>query len=385
VSEETKGESLFTGSQAVAFVPINGREQAWDKLYQRGIEYMKNFVYFALIIALALLTIFAGGLYDAGSFSSQRPIGKITIYTSMYEDVIRSLDATLKKQFPNCKIQFFYGGTSQIQARIATEQGTGKLGCDILLAAEPSYSLELKEKGLLHRHISAEAGNLAFGYDREGYWYPVRVSVMVLAYNPEKNARNSVPDSFFDFANNSGLSGAVSMANPLVSGSAMAAAAALMDKYGYGYFEALGKQGVMIESSSTALTKLETGEYKVIMALEESVLQKRQKESSKLEIIYPIDGAVIIPSTIMTIAGKWSANNNTKSAEIITDWFLSPQGQKAIVAGWMHSVRKDFEPPYGSIPTNRILTGSIPANWESIFRQREDIQIKFEELVTYKR
>jgi len=343
-------------------------------------------LYFAIILALAFLTIFAGGRHDVDSFSIRRPVGKLTIYTSMYEGVIKSLDETLKKQFPDCEIKFFYGGNSQIQARIATEQGTGKLGCDILLVAEPSYSLELKQKGLLHRYISGEADNLAFGYDREGYWYPVRVSAMVLAYNPEKNARAGVPHSFFDFAYNSSFRGAVSMGNPLVSGATLAAISALKDKYGYGYFEALGRQNITIESSSTALTKLETGEYKAVMALEESVLKKRQEESSKLEVIYPTDGTVIIPSTIMTIAGKWSANNNIKAAEIITDWFLSPQGQNAIVAGWMHSVRKDFEViPYASIPVGRMMTDGMPLNWESIFRQREDIQIKFEELVTYGR
>jgi iron(III) transport system substrate-binding protein len=347
---------------------------------------MKKFAYFAVILALAILTVFAGGGHDADLFSSRRPVGKLTIYTSMSEGVIKSLDAVLKKQFPDCEIKFFYGGTSQIQARIATEQGTGKLGCDILLVAEPSYSLELKGKGLLHRYISGEAGNLAFSYDRDGYWYPVRVSAMVLAYNPEKNAKTCVPNSFFDFANNPGFRGALSMGNPLVSGTALVAVAALTDKYGYGYFDALGKQKIAIESSSTALTKLETGEYKAVMTLEESVLQKRQEESSKLEVIYPTDGAVIIPSTIMTIADKWSANNNTRSAEIITDWFLSPYGQNAIVDGWMHSVRKDFEVvPYASMPVGRMLTDSMPLNWEKIFRQREDIQVKFEELVNYRR
>jgi iron(III) transport system substrate-binding protein len=342
---------------------------------------MKKIGYFALILVLAILTIFARGQHDAGKFSANKPVGKITIYTSMYEDVVRSLNEALKKQFPNCKIDFFYGGTSQIQARIATEQGTGKLGCDILLAGEPSYSLELKEKGLLHRHISAEAGNLAFSYDREGCWYPVKASVMVLAYNHENNSRDSVPNSFFDFANNSVFKGAVSMGNPLISGPAMAAAAALRDKYGYGYFEALGKQNVMIESSSTAMAKLETGERKAIMVLEESILRKGQEESSKLEIIYPADGAIIIPSTIMIIAERWSANNNTRAAEIITDWFLSPQGQKVIAAGRMHSVRKNFESiPCDSIPAGQMQT--LPLNWESIFRQREDIQVRFEEAVS---
>jgi iron(III) transport system substrate-binding protein len=332
------------------------------------------------------LTVFAGGRHDANLFSLRRPVGKLTIYTPMYEEVIKSLDEALKKQFPDCKIKFVYGGTSQIQARIATEQGAGKLGCDILLAAELSYSLELKEKGLLHRYISGEAGNLSFGYDREGYWYPVMVSAMVLAYNPEKNDRNSVPNSFFDFANNSGFKGAISMCNPLTSGTTMIAAAALKNKYGYGYFEALGRQKVAIESSLTAMTKLETGEYKAIMALEESVLKKRQEESSKLEVIYPDDGAIVIPSAIMIIADKWSANNNTEAAEIITDWFLSPQGQNAIVTGWPHSVRKDSEAiPYASVPAGRMLTDSMLLNWESFFRQREDIQLKFEELVTYRR
>jgi iron(III) transport system substrate-binding protein len=322
--------------------------------------------------------VFAKGRRDAS------PTSKITIYTSIYEDVIKSLDEVLKKQFPNYEIEFIYGGTGQIQAKVAAEQVAGKLGCDILLVAEPSYSLELKEKGMLHRYISGEAGNLAFDYDREGYWYPVRVSNMVLAYNPEKNNKDSVPNSFYDFAHNTRVK--ESMSNPLTSGTTLAAVAVLREKYDYSYFEALGKQNVKIESSASALTKLETGEYQVIMVLEESVLKKRQEEASKLEVIYPSDGTIIIPSTIMTIADKWSAHNNTKIAEIITDWFLSPAGQNAIVAGWMHSVRKDFDKiPYDSIPTSRIQSNSMPLNWENCFRQREEIQARFEEFVTNRR
>jgi len=334
------------------------------------------------MLALAAAAVFAGG----GGDKSRGPNGKITIYTSMYEDVIKSVGAALKKQFPNCEIELVYGGTGQLQAKIAAEQKSGKLGCDMLLVAGPSYSLELKEKKMLHHYISAEAENLAFDYDKEGYWYPVRISNMVLAYNPAKNNKNSVPNSFNDFANNASVKGAISMNNPLISGTTMAAVAALKDKYGYGYFDALGKQNVKIEYGAAALTKLETGEYKVVMILEESVLKKRQEEKSKLEVIYPTDGTIIIPSTIMTIADKWSAHNNTKTAEIITDWFLGPAGQKAIIAGWMHSARKDFDAiPYDSIPTGQIQANSMPLDWENAFRQRDEILNKFEDSVTARR
>ena len=71
--------------------------------------------------------------------------GKIVIYTSMYEDVIDAVSKKLKTQFPHLEAEFFYGGTGKIQAKIAAEKDSGKLGCDMMMVAEPAYSLELKE------------------------------------------------------------------------------------------------------------------------------------------------------------------------------------------------------------------------------------------------
>ena len=110
------------------------------------------------------------------------------------------------------------------------------------------------------------------------------------------------------------------MSNPLTSGTAMAAVTALKDKYGYEYFEALGNQGTMVESGSVAAGKLETGECDVIMILEESILKMREEDDSQLEVIYPTDGTIVIPSTIMTIADGKNANNNLAACQAITDW-----------------------------------------------------------------
>ncbi|MCL2804371.1 MAG: extracellular solute-binding protein [Treponema sp.] len=335
---------------------------------------MKKIICILIILAFAIPLAFASGSKD------KKPSGKITIYTSMYEYVTEAVKADLQKRFPGCTIEFVYGGTGVLQARIASEQASGRLGCDILMVAEPAYSLELKEKGMLHPFISSERSSLAFDYDPEGCWYPVRISNMVLAFNPARNARNTVPNSFYDFAHNTGARGAISMRNPLVSGTTMATVTALRDKYGHGYFDALGSQRVKIDyGSDETLSKLESGECRVAMILEESILRIRQVNNSRLEIIYPTDGVVVIPSTIMIINNKWSANKNTSAAEAITNWFLGEEGQNAIVNGWMHSVRADFPRiPNGSIPTEEILANSIPVIWDNIFRQKEDIRSRFE-------
>ncbi len=309
--------------------------------------------------------------------------GKVVIYTSMYEDIVDEMGKVMKEKFPNVEVEFFQGGSGTIQSKIAAEMESGKMGCDILMVAEPSYSLELKEEGLLHPYIYPEADKLAFEYDKEGYWYPVRTLNMVLAYNPELTDKASIPNTMKDFAFNTDMKGQLSMSNPLTSGTAYSTVVALLDKYGEDYFKALGEQNVAVESGSVALTKLETGECKEIMILEESVLKKREEEDSALEIIYPEDGCVLIPSTIMIIDENHSANNNIAACEAIEEFYLSLEGQKQIVKGWMNGVRSDFtEVPYDGRPIKELLDNSIPVDWEKSYRQRDEIRTMFQEYVT---
>ena len=307
--------------------------------------------------------------------------GRIVIYTSMYEDIIEDMETDLEKKFPNLDIEFFQGGSGTLQSKIAAEMDAGKMGCDILMLAEPSYSLELKEQGLLHAYKYADADKLAFDYDPDGYWYPVRVLNMVLAYNPDLYDLSEVPASMKDFAQDTSMKGMLSMSDPLTSGSAYSTMVGLYDKYGEDYIKALGAQDVAVESGSVALTKLETGECREIMVLEESVLKKREEENSSLTVIYPSDGSVAVPSPIMIVDEKYSANGNIAAAEAVEDYFLSPEGQKLIVKGWMYPARGDIaDCPYDGTPLAQQTI--IPVDWEKCYKQREELRTMLQEYLT---
>jgi iron(III) transport system substrate-binding protein len=256
--------------------------------------------------------------------------------------------------------------------------------------AEPSYSLELKEYGYLEPiEIENPEELLRFEYDPEGYWYPVRTLNMVLAYNPEKYSLEEVPTTFKAFAEDESLKGQISMSNPLTSGTAMAAIVALSDKYGYDYFTALGKNKVMIESGSTALTKLQTGECAAIMILEESVLKVLKEADdagtpiTNLKCIYPEDGVILIPSTVMTVAENHSKNVNIEACEAVEKWLLSEEAQKLILQGYMHSVFADMtEIPYESVDTNGLIEKDLGVDWEKAYKEREEIKKLWSEKVT---
>ena len=312
--------------------------------------------------------------------------GKITIYTSMYRFVYEGMKVELAKEFPNLEVEFYYAGTGTLISQIAGEMGddhSGALGCDMLLVAEPAYSLELKDYGYLHQFDLGVKDQLRFPYDEEGYWYPVRVCNMVLAYNPEKYTPEELPKTFKEFAEDPSLKGKISMGNPLTSGTAFAAVSALTSKYGYEYFDALRANEIVWESGSTALGKLEKGECKVIMILEESVLQKRHDDGSKLACIYPEDGNIMIPSTVMIVSEEKSANANLEACEAVHDWLLSEAGQRFIVSGFMHSVLKDFpEIPYDSVATEGLIESDMGVDWERTYHERDAINDEWNKRVT---
>src|SRR5699024_7561437 len=102
-------------------------------------------------IALLLMLVIMCTLAPmSASASNADYTGKVVIYTSMYESVRTLMTEALKEEFPNLEVEFFYGGTGSLQTKIAGEMESGVLGCDMLMVAEPAYSLELKEGGWLH-------------------------------------------------------------------------------------------------------------------------------------------------------------------------------------------------------------------------------------------
>ncbi len=353
----------------------------------------------ALILTLSLLALAGSALAV-----NEDVEGTIGIYSSMYPFVIDMMDAAIKAEFPNLTPAFdgsffFYGGTSSLITKVYGEMETGTLGCDMMLVAEPAFSLELKEAGYLEPIEVANADTLLrFPYDEEGYWYPVRVCNMVLAYNPEMvedwAAKGvTIPQTFKAFATDPALKGYISMGNPMTSGTTFAAVASLIQDNHYGpeYLDGLAANEVMIESGSTAIAKLQTGECAAIMILEESILKvlKEAEDAgapiTNLACIYPEDGVILIPSTVMTVAEDHSANVNVEACEAVEQWLLTEEAQKLILQGYMHSVFAGMtEIPYHSVDTDSLIAKDLGVDWENAFHNREAINKAWTEKVTTK-
>ena len=356
---------------------------------------MKKFA--ALLLTLCLLCSAAGSALAV----DESVQGTLVIYSSMYQFVLDMLDEALREEFPNLKPGngesfFIYGGTSRLINRIYGEMEDSVLGCDMLLVAEPALSLELKEADYLEPvEVPGAADLLRYPYDAEGYWYPVRVCNMILAYNPELEAQwaekgVTVPKTFKGFAADRSLKGFIAMGDPLSSGTTFAAVASLTQSghYGRQYLKGLAANGVQIISGSDSIAKIRGGEIAAAMILEESVLKALKDAEDQgspltdLACIYPEDGVILIPSTVMTVSDEHSKNANADACKAVEQWFLSEPAQKLILNGYMHSVFANIDQiPCGSVDTEELIAKDMGVNWENVYHNREEINLAWMDIV----
>ena len=332
----------------------------------------------AAILALSVALAGCGGGDKKAEKKATGTKGELMVYTSIYPDIIDNMcKPNVAKAFPEMKVNWFQGGTEKVVTKITGEIKAKKIGADVLMVADPSYYLKLDDQKLLLPYKSKEEKNLINDKDAEGAWYAVRVCNMIIAYNADKLKAEDAPKNWTDLADPK-WKGKIAMPNPMLSGTAYVAVGALADKYGWEYFDKLKANGLRVEEGNSAIqNKLLTGEYAAAMILEENILKLANTKKEPLKVIYPKDGVVQVPSPIAI----FNTTKNPEGAKALVDWWLSKEGQQAVVKGWMHSVRGDVKEPIGSVPTKGLTDGKIKVDWRKLADNNAKIKEEFRKRV----
>ena len=332
----------------------------------------------AAILALSVALAGFGGGDKKADKKATGTKGELMVYTSIYPDIIDNMcKPSLAKAFPEMKVNWFQGGTEKVVTKITGEIKAKKIGADVLMVADPSYYLKLEDQKLLLPYKSKEEKNLINDKAADGAWYAVRVCNMIIAYNADKLKAEDAPKNWTDLADPK-WKGKIAMPNPMLSGTAYVAVGALADKYGWEYFDKLKANGLRVEEGNSAIqNKLLTGEYAAAMILEENILKLANTKKEPLKVIYPKDGVVQVPSPIAI----FNTTKNPEGAKALVDWWLSKEGQQAVVKGWMHSVRGDVKEPIGSVPTKGLTDGKIKVDWRKLADNNAKIKEEFRKRV----
>lgn len=307
----------------------------------------------------------------------------VTIYTSVYEHVIAALEPVVQERFPDVTVRWFQRGSEDVAARLNGEIAAGRVGADLVMTSDPFWYEELKQAGHLLEYRSPHAGGIPPALtDSDGAFVTVRVPVMVLVVNTARVDAAQRPRTFRDLTSPS-WAGRVTMGDPNRSGSAFTAVAALARKYGWEYFEELRRRDILAAGgNSTVLSRVMTGEKDVGIILLENLLQARhQNAAAPIEIVYPEDGVILVPSPIAIT----KATAVPDAARRLYDFFLSDTGQAAMVSGWMYSPFERIPGPPGARPWREVFAAPLVPWTAEYLREttsaREEIKRRFNAIV----
>lgn len=321
-------------------------------------------VVFAFLV-LVLLAITACASQPGGQTGGGEPSGTITLYTSVPQPIADKIQADFNERFPDITLEVFRAGTSEVVTKISTEKEAGAIQADLVWVAEPSTYEDFKDEDLLLQFTPEGADALSAEMkDPDGYYYAGRLINMVIGYNTDVE---TPPAGWQDMLNDAYEDGRVAFPTPLRSGAAEAAVRALVDQFGWEYFEDFhASGGIQVQNNSAARDQLATGELQV-SALLDYIVRGAMKEGSPVDYVFPEEGTVMIPSPVAI----FTASENPEAAQVFVEFVISQEGQQTLVElGDFYPVRGDVDPPEGAPPLSEIE--QMPIDWQAVQENRQD-------------
>jgi iron(III) transport system substrate-binding protein len=278
----------------------------------------------ALALILGLST--ASPAQDA-RVAAARTEGKVVWYTSLELSSAERVAKMFEAAYPGIKVDVHRTGSQRILQRVMQELQAGIKNVDVVHTSDAGHFVLLKDKKLLAQHTPPGVERFPAGFkDCDGYYYGLRATVNVIAYNTTAVSAAEAPRTWKDLLDPK-WKGKEVTAHPGYSGVIATHVLALVQLHGWDYFKALAANRVMlVQSAVDPSGVVASGERVVAVNGGDYVFYKQKKKGAPLELVYPKEGVplVVSPTAITAFAPHPNA------ARLFTDYSFSREVQQAL-------------------------------------------------------
>ena len=260
--------------------------------------------------------------------------GEVILYTTMTVGDFAYFSKAFNQKYPGLNLRHVYLSSSRQTARVMQEFRAGRVQGDVL-GNSPEPLLYLKQQGVLGQYRSAETKNLLPGaWDNDGFWSGITTDLLVTGFNPRLLSKSAVPKSYDEYlrpqfkgqiAVNRGvpypLTGMVSLRG---------------EEQGVAYFKKLSQQDLrLVEGYSHTINMMAAGEYPLTGFMQVSKLDAMKRKEAPVDWL-PAAQPLATISTIAMVKNPL----HPAAAQILIDFYLSPEGQRALSAAGKIPLRK---------------------------------------------
>jgi iron(III) transport system substrate-binding protein len=278
-----------------------------------------------LSVALCSATILAA--QDAALIQAARKEGKVVWYTSLAIPSSTAIAHYFQNKYKGIEVEVHRSGSQRVLQRTMQEATAGIKNGDIIHTSDAGHFELLKDKGLLLKFTPAGVGGFPDGFkDKAGFYYGMRATLSVIAYNPKIVMEKDAPKTWKDLLNPR-WSGKTVTGHPGYSGIIMTHVLALVNAYGWDYFRDLAKNKVHItQSANDPAGVVASGERPVGVNGAEYFYYKTLKQGNPIKIVYPKEGVPLVVSPVAIAKDAPHPN----AAKLFTEFIFAKESQQLL-------------------------------------------------------
>lgn len=314
------------------------------------------------LLATAAIIAGSGGLRAQGLpaheqqlYEAAKKEGEITWYSGQLSaESSEAVGKAFGERFPGVRVNVVRSTSQVAFQRLSQDMRAGVAQCDILSSTDYSHSSFLKREGrLLQYRPQNAAGLLPFvkeAGDPDGFFHVFYIGVHMIARHKAQVSEAEAPRSWKDLTDPKWRN-KLAVGHPGYSGAIGGWAVLLKNMYGWDYFKALERNKPQIgRSSIDPVTVLNAGERSIGVAVPSASALLSMSRGNPLELIYPSDGTVVIPSP--SCIQKNAPHPN--AAKLFMEYATGPEYFRVTRQLFGESLRDDVPPPEGAKPLDQV-------------------------------
>jgi len=333
----------------------------------------------AACLVLALLAVVVPAAAQTKTFTPD-PVdmpgakreGAVTWYTSTPVNTAQKI-ANMFQTETGIKVELFRSGGSAVLRRFMQELDARRVIADVMTISDPAEVLTLIKRDLVvpfrPRHFDKIRDEVK---DPKGYHIAQRVNLVGIIARSDKAA--ALPRNWTDLTDPK-YKGLLVMPDPSYTAIQLMVVGTLSRKYGWGFYEKLRANDIMIVQSHQQVSEtLTRGERLIAAEGADQFAWLDRKAGHKIETIWPTDGAFAIGAPTVVIKGAPHPN----AAKALAEFMISDAVQKLLPSEGIYAGRSDVEPPPGNPPIAQIKL--MPVDYEQIERDAKAFKTRFNEI-----
>jgi iron(III) transport system substrate-binding protein len=281
---------------------------------------------FSGFLAILALTSFAAA-QDAALIQAAKKEGKVVWYTSLALPSSTAIAHYFEKKYPGISVEVHRTGSQRVLQRVMQEASAGIKNVDLIHTSDAGHFELLKDKNLLLKYTPQGVASFPDGFkDKAGFYYGMRATLSVIAYNPRIIADKDAPQTWKDLLNPK-WSGKEVSAHPGYSGIIMTHVLALVNVYGWDYFRDLAKNKLhLVQSANDPAGVVASGERPLGVNGAEYFYYKTQKQGNPIKIVYPKEGVPLVVSPVAIAKDSQHPN----AAKLFTEFIFAKEQQQLL-------------------------------------------------------